>query len=516
MRRALATTCLCVAAVGWAAEPVRLVVSLGSNYGAADDVVLQHAEADAARVREVFVELGGVEPGRALVLTRPTATRVREAFAEVTGRIAELTGAGREVQLFVFATSHGRDGALRLTGSTLPIAELKALARGTRASLRVVVVDACEAGVRAKGATKGPAYQLDLGRPETTGDVFISSSGAAEAAQEWEALSGSLFTHHLLAALRGDADANQDGRVTLMEAYGYAERRTVAESLDVGQHPQFDVGLAGSMDVTLTQPGVARAKVVLNEGLEGRFVVVSQPRPDVVLEVQKRRGRPLALAVPAGRYVVRQARGFSVALQEVELPFGGVARVDGRGFVTRDFGEVALKGGVIEFHPHALRVTGGGTSPLMADGPLRWSLGLSYRVAIGTLWGLIGVAWGASRFGGDGLTVFDHRVAARLSAGPRFWLGPVVLMVGGLVEVSWLRQAFVRDREAEIQRSYPALPPRMTVGAALGPQVLAELPLVGPLFVTAGAAGVLRVLPVQGAPLWSPGLDVELGLGARL
>jgi hypothetical protein len=53
-------------------------------------VALQHAEDDARRVRDVFVELGGVEPGRAVVLTRPTATQVREKFAEVTGRVVEL------------------------------------------------------------------------------------------------------------------------------------------------------------------------------------------------------------------------------------------------------------------------------------------------------------------------------------------------------------------------------------------------------------------------------------------
>jgi hypothetical protein len=499
-----------------AEPPVRVVVSLGSNYGAADDVVLQHAEADATRVRDVFVELGGVEAGRAFVLTRATAARVRETFAEVTGRIAELSSAGREVQLFVFATSHGRDGVLRLTGSTLSIAELKSLARNTRAAVRVVVVDACEAGVRSKGPTKGPAYQLELARPEVSGDVFISSSGAKEAAQEWEALSGSLFTHHLLAALRGDADANQDGRVTLMEAYGYAERRTVADSLDVGQHPQFDVGLAGSVDVTMTEPGRARSKVVLDEALEGRFVVVSQPRPEVVVEVQKRGGRALTLAVPPGRYVVRQARGFSVAMQEVELPFGGLARVDGRGLVTRDFGEVALKGGVVEFHPHALRLSGGTSSPVLAGAPWRWSLGLGYRLAIGSVFGLVSLTWGASQVRGDSLRIFDHRVAARLTVGPRFWLGPVVVMVGGVLEGAWLAQAFERDREDEIRRSYPALPSRQTVGLALGPHVLLELPLVGPLFATLGVSGVLRALPVATGWSWTPGVDGDVGLGVRL
>lgn len=513
--RALAVMLL-MSQAAWAAEPVRVVVSLGSNYGRPDDVVLQHAEDDAVRVRDVLVELGGVEQGRALVLTRPTAAQVREKFAEVTGRIAELESAGREVQLFVFATSHGKDGVLHLTGSELPVTELRDLARRTKAALRVVVVDACEAGLRRKGAKRGPAYELSLAKPEATGDVFISSSGAHESAQEWEALSGSLFTHHLLAALRGDADANDDGRVSLMEAYGYAERRTVAESVDVGQHPQFDVGLTGSMDVMLTEPSRARSKVQFDESLEGRFVLASQPRPDVVVEVNKARGRPLVIAVPAGRYVVRQTRGFALAFQEVDLPFGGAAKVEARRFVTRDFGEVALKGGVVEFHPHALRATGAMVSPVIVGAPLRWSVALSYRLALGAWWGLASVGWGTSRMPGDGLLVTDHRVTGRLSGGTRFWLGPVVVMLGALAEVSWLRQAFTRDREAEILRSYPPLPARVTTGAAFGPQALVEVPLLGPVFFTGGVSGVVRALAVEGAPLWSVGGDVEAGVGVRL
>jgi Peptidase C13 family len=150
--RLFAALLLLSSQVAVAAESVRLVVSLGSNYGRPDDVVLQHAEDDARRVKDVFVELGGVEPGRAVVLTRPTAAQVREKFAEVTGRVVELKASGRSVQLMVFATSHGRNGVLHLTGSDLPVAELRELASKTGAELRVVIVDACESGLREERA----------------------------------------------------------------------------------------------------------------------------------------------------------------------------------------------------------------------------------------------------------------------------------------------------------------------------------------------------------------------------
>lgn len=515
--RALVLLVVLCARLAFAAEPpVRLLLSVGSDLGRPEEAPLQHAEEDAQRFRDVFVELAGVESGRALLQGRATAARVRERFAELQGRVAELKAAGRRVELLVFASAHGKSGALHLTGTELPLDELRQLAVGCGADLTITIVDACEAGAaREKGAKKGPAWELQLRTPLVTGEVFISSSGASESAQEWDVLSGSLFTHHLLTALRGDGDLDGDGRVTLLEAYGYAERRTVANSVDRGQHPEFDVDLKGSGDVVLTQLEKGRARVVLDESMEGRFVLVSQPTPSVVTEVMKARGRPLTLAVPPGRYLLRHSRGFTVALQELELTWGGVARVDVSRFVTRDFSEVALKGSDVSFHPHAVAALGSFASAPIDGTPGRWGVGLGYRLALGRGWGALGAQWGTSRFRGVALTTTDQRFTARLMGGGRFWLGPVTVMPGLAVELTVLSQRSVRDQEQEILRSYPPLPVRTSAGVSFGPQLRVELPLVGPLFVSATVTGLARALEVQGLPTWSAGVDGELGVGAR-
>ncbi|MFZ5446135.1 MAG: caspase family protein [Myxococcota bacterium] len=514
--RALLLVGVLFARLALAAEPpVRLLLSFGSDLGRPDEAPLQHAEEDARRVRDLFVELGNVEPARALLLERATATKVRERFAELQGRVAELVGLGRRVELVVFASAHGQAGALHLTGTELPLVELRQLAAQCGAHLTITIVDACESGAREKGARKGPAYELQVRAPLVTGEVFISSSGASESAQEWDVLSGSLFTHHLLTALRGDADLDGDGRVTLMESYAYAERRTVANSVDRGQHPEFDVELQGSGDVVLTQLEKGRARVLLDESLEGRFVLVSQPTPTVVTEVLKARGRPLTLAVPPGRYLLRHARGFTVALQEVELPWGGAARIDPARFVTRDFSEVALKGSDVSFHPHAVALLGSFASTPIDGTPGRWGVGLGYRLALGRAWGALGVEWGTARFRGVALTTMDQRFTGTLAGGARFWLGPVTLMPGLAVELTVLSQRSVRDQEAEILRSYPPLPVRTTPGVAFGPHVRVELPLFGPVFASLAVSGLARALEVEGLPTWTAGVSAQLGAGAR-
>ncbi|MBL8915229.1 MAG: caspase family protein [Archangium sp.] len=494
---------------------MRLLLSIGSDLGNPDEAPLQHAEDDAKRMRDLFVELGSVEPARALVLTRATAPRVTERFAELQGRVAELKAAGKRVELIVFASAHGKSGALHLTGTSLPLETLRELSKQCGADLTITIVDACQSGIALKGAAKGPAYALSVQPPSVTGEVFIASSGASESAQEWDVLSGSLFTHHLISGLRGDADTDSDGRVSLMESYAYAERRTVANSVDQGQHPEFAVALEGSSDVVLTSLSNGRARVTLDETMEGRFVLVSQPRADVVTEVTKTRGRSVTLAVPPGRYLLRQARGFSVALQEVELPWGGATRVDPRKFVTRDFAEVALKGGDVGFHPHALQLQGGVATPPIEGTPLRWSVGLGYRLTIGQFWASLSAGWGSARFRGVDLTTHDNRFAARLVAGPRFWVGPVTLMPGLGVEGAVLRQESVRDREVDIRRSYPALPVRVTPSFGIGPHLRVELPVIGPLFAALSVTAWVRALNVVGLPAWTIGGDSDIALGVR-
>ncbi|MFT3713326.1 MAG: caspase family protein [Archangium sp.] len=504
--------------VATAAEaPVRLLLSIGSDLGNPDEAPLQHAEDDAQRMRDLFVELGSVDAARALVLKRATATKVTERIAELQGRVAELKAAGRRVELIIFASGHGKGGQLHLTGTALPLEELRTLAKNCGADLTITIVDACESGVasRTKGAAKGPAYALSVQPPSVTGEVFIASSGASESAQEWDVLSGSLFTHHLISGLRGDADTDGDGRVSLMESYAYAERRTVANSVDKGQHPEFAVALEGSSDVVLTALDKGRARVVLDETMEGRFVLVSQPRPDVVTEVTKTRGRVVTLAVPPGRYLLRQARGFSVALQDVELPWGGNSKVDPRRFVTRDFAEVALKGGDVGFHPHALQLIAGIGAPPIEGTPIRWSIGLGYRLTVGQFWASLSAGWGSARFRGVELWTRDNRFAARLIAGMRFWLGPVTLMPGVAVEGSALRQDSVRDDEVEIRRSYPALPIRVTPGFAAGPHLRAEVPMFGPLFAAFSVTAAVKALPLAEGPTWTVGADGDFSLGVR-
>ncbi len=503
-----------------APAPIRILVAIGSDLGDPSDVPLRFAESDARRVRDLFVELGNVAPERAYLLLREPALNVRARMAEVTGRIAELAQSGREVTLIVFVSAHASGGTLRLVGTQLPISELRAAASATLAQVRLVVVDSCDSAVamRKKGGRPGQEYALSIERIPLRGEVVISSSGPAEPSQEWDLLEGSLFTHHLVTGLRGDADLEGDGRVTLAEAYSYAYRRTVAQHLTAGQHPALDVDLVGTGELILTEPARGGSALIFPPHLEGRFVVASRQRPSVVAEVEKLRGKRLRLAIPPGRYLVRKAIGRKVLLAELELSYGGERTLEEGTFEARDFTQVATKGGQIELRPFAAVLLGGVETAAIQGTASRLGASVALRRSEGEWWGSAGLALGRAHYRGVNLSITEDRAALTLSAGHRWWWGPLVVQLGLSGEAGLIQQTFWRDGEEEIQTvlGVGSLPSRSMLALAVGPQAAIDVPLGDRFFLRLVAEGQLRHFAAEAQPGWTLGARVSGGFGVSL
>lgn len=519
MSRAVALGVLLAAAGASAAEPVRVLVAIGNDLGDPSDAPLSWAEADAQRVASLFTDFGDVAPQRAKVLLGQRADAVREAFAEARGRVDELVAEGHDVVLLVYVSAHARAGVLHLGGTHLPLDDVRRFLETSKARLKLGVVDACDSGVlaRRKGGAPGPDFEVGLTAGDVRGLALITSSGPAEASQEWASLKGSLFTHHLLTGLRGDADADADGQVTLAEVYAYAFRRTVQGAARSGQHPAFDLDVSGTGELVLAAPGRGRSAVVLPAAAEGHFVVSSQPRPDVVAEVHKQAGRPLRLAVPPGRYLVQKRLGLRVGLATLELPFGGERTVDEAALEVRGFGEVAQKGGYLEVRPWALLVVGALQDEQLDGTGAEWRAGLGVRRGLGAWWVGGALVTSHRRFRGQQLTVAETSGALRAEGGYRFLEWPVVPLVGLTVEGRVLHQQATRDDEQLLQQLYGTgpLPAATTFGFSVGPLVGAEVALGQRFFAQGRVAPLLRWLPADGQPAIGFGIEGALAVGVR-
>jgi hypothetical protein len=283
-------------------------VIVGSNAAGAGQQPLRFAEDDAARVARVLRELGRFDAADVRILLHPASSDVLAAIDDVANRVRAATAQGEQAEVVFYYSGHARASAISLGSDDLALTTLRERLTGVPAALTIVVLDACQSGAfaRVKGAEPAADFTYSsVAHLTQKGLAIMASSTAQELSQESDELRGSYFTHHLVTGLRGPADADGDGRVSLDEAYRYAYRNTLASTArtQVGeQHVTLETDLAGQGDVPVTYPAQARAQLELPAALDARVLVQHRPSGSVVAEVQKAPGTAIRLAFAAGTY----------------------------------------------------------------------------------------------------------------------------------------------------------------------------------------------------------------------
>jgi hypothetical protein len=308
----------------------RHVLAVGSDAGDPDQPRLRYAESEASRFAGLLVALGGVDPADITVLRGPDRAAYDAAWRGLAARV------GPEDEVFVYLSGHARAGRLSLHGEAVEPAELQAAIGALPGAVVVAVVDACTSGalVRDKGGAPDDAFAVTLAPPDARGRVLITSAGRSELAWESDRAGGSLFAGSLLAGLRGAADRDEDGDVTLFQAYEYVYGRTVAESLaraGIAQRPHLDADLTAAGDLVVTRLGDrARLSVPAEFADADVFVVMDGV---AVAELPPRSGA-VELALPSGRALVYVRRQGAARLHRVELTAGATTRLEAGGLLA--------------------------------------------------------------------------------------------------------------------------------------------------------------------------------------
>jgi hypothetical protein len=303
---------------------------IGSNRGGAGQARLEHAEGDAERMAELLVELGRTPPDQVMLLRQPTAEDVQNALDGLRQRVALHAERGEPSQVVFYYSGHARAQALSLGAEELSLEHLRSALLSLPSTLTVVVLDACQSGAFSgvKGATPAADFSVSsTAGLHSEGIAVMASSTGSELSQESNELGSGYFTHHLLVALRGAGDKNQDGRVALDEAYAYAYQNTLSDTArtQVGtQHATLETDLTGRGDVPLTYPTDADAHLRLPADMEGRILVQKERRGPVMAELIKGKGHALMLALPHGPYdvLLREPRRAQVLNCAVTLAQG--------------------------------------------------------------------------------------------------------------------------------------------------------------------------------------------------
>lgn len=326
---------LLVGLVAWLGAPVgalaedggvrRFAVVVGSNDGGDARVRLRYAVTDARSVASVLKQLGGVGVADSLLLEEPTRARFLAALSDLDRRLVAARRGHRRTELLIYYSGHSDEHGLLLGPERLTYDELRGAIAGLGADVKIAILDSCSSGalIRKKGGARVAPFLVD-DASDVSGQAFLTSSSATEAAQESDRLGASFFTHHLVSGLRGAADASGDGRVTLHEAYQFAFHETLARTANTQsgpQHANYAIDLTGTGDVVITDLGELTSVLVLDRGLVGRFFVRDEA-DRLLAEVQKSGERPVELGLEAGAYRVSFVEAGMVWAGAVEVPVG--------------------------------------------------------------------------------------------------------------------------------------------------------------------------------------------------
>jgi hypothetical protein len=293
----------------------RFALVVGVNDGGAGRARLRYAGTDASAFSDVMAELGGVSREDLILLREPTRAGFLEAMETLRVRIGAASGRGARAELLVYFSGHSDETGLIFGKEKVTYPEFRARIDAAPAKIRLAVVDACASGAltRLKGGSRLPAFSVDQSS-NLSGYAFLTSSSGAESAQESDRIRASFFTHFLLTGLRGGADRNLDGKVTLGEAYEFAFQETLSqtEGTQAGaQHPSYDMRLTGTGDLVLTDLRGTSAGLVLDSKLRGR-IFVRGASGALVAELQKQPGKRVELGLEPGNYDLSLDRGDSL------------------------------------------------------------------------------------------------------------------------------------------------------------------------------------------------------------
>jgi hypothetical protein len=251
-----------------------VIIGVG-KYEASSIPGLQYTVTDAEAIYKTLTTAGGFKKEHVLLLTdkserKPTLRNIKWALGTFLGRSAQ-----KDDTVLIYFAGHGapevdtrgieRDGLAKyliptdadpddLYSTALPMDELQTIFGRIEAERVVVLLDACYSGsaggrtFAAKKTRAGAVDDLFLERlTRSKGRAIITASRPTEVSIELPELGHGIFTYYVVQGLKGAADLNRDGIVTLQELYEYLEQQVTQKARSVGgnQHPVMKGELEG-------------------------------------------------------------------------------------------------------------------------------------------------------------------------------------------------------------------------------------------------------------------------------
>ena len=288
---------------------------------------LRFAVSDAYKMKDVLTQVAGYKPSQLYMSINEDRKQLQKLFTVVKRKIQSIRQKSpkKKIVLFVFYSGHAKSGEFLLGADRMNFSELKAFLKSSGATLRLAFLDTCSSGLFLK--TRGlrrmkRSFRIPLLNTQTTdGEAIITSTGARENAYEDLKLRGGIFTHFMTTGLRGAADRNRDGRVTLHELYSYTYSRTINRTIFARsgpQKPHFRTNLQGAGEVILSTTYKHKTTLRLRKQLGGHFFIWDKKKV-LYAGFYKKPSQDIQLAMKPGRYTIQWRHEKKVFTTRVKL-----------------------------------------------------------------------------------------------------------------------------------------------------------------------------------------------------
>jgi hypothetical protein len=241
---------------------------------------LRYATPDAEAMYQFLTTQGGYPKDNVLLLTdntpqKPTLQNIRRALGDFLYRRP-----AREDMVLIYYAGHGApevdatgteaDGITKyliprnadpesLYSTALPMDEIQRIFSRIQSERVVLLLDTCYSGTA--GGRTFARQQLRSSNlndhfldrlTRSKGRVIITAAGPNEVALETSELGHGVFTYYLLEGLRGKADRDGDGIVTVSELYEYVEQQVDRKARSAGgrQRPLMKGEIEGTLPLS--------------------------------------------------------------------------------------------------------------------------------------------------------------------------------------------------------------------------------------------------------------------------
>ncbi len=249
-----------------AAGPQRHAVIIGIN-DYADQAIpdLKYAESDAKAVYDTLTDpaIGKFPKDNVTLLLGKDATP-----SVIKAALYKLRGVGKDDLVVVFYSGHGaKEGdeafwvtqnaeAKAIPATALPNSDIRKFLSGIPAQRLVILLDCCYAASTVKKSLSDPGKLF--GDFAGKGRVTIAGAADNQEALEMPSAKAGVFTHFLVAGLRGSADTNADGAVTFDELWTY-----------LGENVR---------KTSVKQGGLHEPVIITEDGVTPQFLLTWNPR----------------------------------------------------------------------------------------------------------------------------------------------------------------------------------------------------------------------------------------------